>query len=101
MKSQGLTNVLYFPKGKGNYRRANWSQFSTCTILQQMVDDTKVEAYQRGITAQIYGSNISQSITSRCALLQKVSKKVIYSALFVVHIPYTSYHSLCASFKKF
>uniref|UniRef100_A0A914XTQ9 Uncharacterized protein n=1 Tax=Panagrolaimus superbus TaxID=310955 RepID=A0A914XTQ9_9BILA len=56
-------------------RRANWSQFSTCTILQQMVDDTKLEAYQRGICAQIYGSNITQSINSRTALLQKISKK--------------------------
>jgi SLIT-ROBO Rho GTPase activating protein len=56
-------------------RRANWSQFSTCTILQQMVDDTKLEAYQRGISAQIYGSNVTQSINTRAALLQKISKK--------------------------
>ena len=58
------------------FRRTNWSQFSTCTILQQMVDDTKLEAYQRGICAQIYGTNVTQSINTRTALLQKISKKV-------------------------
>lgn len=66
------------------FSRANWSQFSTCTILQQMVDDTKLEAYQRGICAQIYGTNVSQSINSRTTLLQKISKKVFL------------YHDLCS-----
>lgn len=59
-----------------NFRRTNWPLYSTCNLWQQLVDDTKEEAKQRGITAEVYGNHISSSISSRSLSFQKISKKV-------------------------
>ncbi|KAI1724883.1 rhoGAP domain-containing protein [Ditylenchus destructor] len=56
-------------------KRVNWPLHSTCGLWQQLVDDTKEEAKQRGITAEVYGNHVASSITSRTAALQKISKK--------------------------
>lgn len=60
------------------FRRTNWPLYSTCNLWQQLVDDTKEEAKQRSITAEVYGNHISTSITSRSFSFQKISKKVVY-----------------------
>lgn len=57
-------------------RRTNWSLYSMCNLWQQLVDDTKQEAKQRGIIAEVYGNHIASSITTRCSSLQKITKKV-------------------------
>ena len=50
---------------------------------QQLVDDTKEEAKQRGITAEVYGEHLNQSISARCNTLQKVSKKCMTIGVLV------------------
>uniref|UniRef100_A0A914BYH4 FCH domain-containing protein n=1 Tax=Acrobeloides nanus TaxID=290746 RepID=A0A914BYH4_9BILA len=70
-----VKNTMLKHKNEKN-RRANWHLYSLCSLWQQLVDDTKDEARQRGITAEIYNSHVTTSISARCALLQKLSKKV-------------------------
>uniref|UniRef100_A0A915EVF2 Rho-GAP domain-containing protein n=1 Tax=Ditylenchus dipsaci TaxID=166011 RepID=A0A915EVF2_9BILA len=57
------------------HKRVNWSMYSSCSLWQQLVDDTKEEAKQRGITAEVYGTHVTSSISTRCSSLQKISKK--------------------------
>ncbi|KAH7697756.1 RhoGAP domain containing protein [Aphelenchoides avenae] len=38
-------------------KRTNWTDYSTCTLWQQLVDDTKEEAKQRAVMADVYGNH--------------------------------------------
>lgn len=87
MKGKSLTFKIIFLKNIFQLRRSNWTLYSTCNLWQQLVDDTKEEAKQRGITAEVYGNHIASSITARCSSLQKITKKVIFLLLkiFIIY----------------
>ncbi|KAK5983475.1 Rho-GAP domain-containing protein [Trichostrongylus colubriformis] len=56
-------------------RRESWTQHASCSAWQQLVDDTKSEAQQRQMLAELYQKHISGSISSRCEDLSKISKR--------------------------
>uniref|UniRef100_A0A7I5E827 Rho-GAP domain-containing protein n=2 Tax=Trichostrongylidae TaxID=6315 RepID=A0A7I5E827_HAECO len=56
-------------------RRDSWTQHASCSAWQQLVDDTKSEAHQRQMLAELYSKHISGSIGSRCEDLSKISKR--------------------------
>ncbi|PIO63133.1 RhoGAP domain protein, partial [Teladorsagia circumcincta] len=56
-------------------RRDSWTQHASCSAWQQLVDDTKGEAHQRQMLAELYTKHISGSISSRCEDLSKISKR--------------------------
>ncbi|KJH50672.1 RhoGAP domain protein [Dictyocaulus viviparus] len=56
-------------------RRDSWTQHATCSAWQHLVDDTRAEAQQRQVLAELYSKQITASISSRCEDLNKISKR--------------------------
>ncbi|MFH4981160.1 hypothetical protein AB6A40_007869 [Gnathostoma spinigerum] len=56
-------------------RRDSWILHSTCSLWQQLVDDTKEEARQKLILSDIYGSHLVSRIAQRSDDLCRMSRK--------------------------
>ncbi|CAD6191878.1 unnamed protein product [Caenorhabditis auriculariae] len=56
-------------------RREAWSQHTSCTVWQTLVDQTKDEAKKRNNLAELFSKKITASIESRCEDLVKLSKR--------------------------
>lgn len=58
------------------YRRDAWLLHSSCTLWQQLVDDTKVEARQRTLIADLYTNHVCVKLAHRIDDIQRISRKV-------------------------
>uniref|UniRef100_A0A0K0DK25 FCH domain-containing protein n=1 Tax=Angiostrongylus cantonensis TaxID=6313 RepID=A0A0K0DK25_ANGCA len=56
-------------------RRDSWTQHAACSAWQHLVDDTRAEAQQRQVLAELYSKQITASISTRCEDLNKISKR--------------------------
>ncbi len=58
-------------------RRDAWLLHSSCALWQQLVDDTKVEAQQRALIADLYANHICVKLLHRIDDIQRISRKVL------------------------
>ncbi|TMS38851.1 hypothetical protein L596_005486 [Steinernema carpocapsae] len=56
-------------------KRETWSLYSSCTLFQQLVDDTKEEAKQRGRIAEIISTDLTHNLVARGEDITRISRK--------------------------
>lgn len=65
-------------------RRELWPLYSTCSLWQQLVDQTKEEARQKMALADMYAARLTILISQRTDDLQRISRKVILKSFIIL-----------------
>ncbi|KAK0400253.1 hypothetical protein QR680_003423 [Steinernema hermaphroditum] len=56
-------------------KRETWSLFSSCTLFQQLVDDTKEEARHRSRIAEVVYNDVTHNLLARSDDITKITRK--------------------------
>ncbi|CAD5226340.1 unnamed protein product [Bursaphelenchus xylophilus] len=69
-----VKSVMIKYKNEKN-KRNQWTIYSPCNLFMQLVDDTKEEAKNKSMIAEVMGAFATQSINQKCIQMQKIAKK--------------------------